>query len=580
MKGAKINIRTSLTRKLTNKSISSSVSKLNDSELNSSHLNEACDNSLLNNSLQTPTEENLLFPAVINSTNSFEKIVTEPKHEESAEVIQGFKPKIIQHQTTHKQPFSLSMARQRVATRQVDLQWLDGCLADGECSTSVNKSNNADEEDVIYSTDDEAPKARPSLAATPRPVAYPPSIASKSAEESEAPPPIVNKRKHPEDEVSSSNKKRQRIDETAVLHEENGTSQGFVDSKEDNDSDCSDSNRKLDVGVRNSTKENSTNAAKRERLERYLDNIIFPSLVIKQSLALNYSKMASGTANQNFVRINLKKKVFARGKKTQTGSGYKRQQWKQRQMGGAGGGGGKGKGNWKSKMTLTCRRCGEVGHWAKSCMSDKLLSMEQLKEQGDEEELEFPTLEEAMEKADDTAPKKKKTKEPVTDPTGADDLQLVDLPKVSLVEPFCSIDDPIPPIVMQTLKKFGHTTFRPGQEEAVMRILSGKSTLVVQSTGAGKSLCYQLPAVVYASRSPAITIVVSPLVSLMEDQIANLPSFVKAACLHSGQSEGHRQKTLQSLQSGSIHILLMSAESVTSTGRRDECLKFPWSSYF
>ncbi len=274
--------------------------------------------------------------------------------------------------------------------------------------------------------------------------------------------------------------------------------------------------------------------------------------------------MASGTANQNFVRINLKKKVFARGKKTQTGSGYKRQQWKQRQMGAGGGGGGKG--NWKSKMTLTCRRCGDVGHWAKNCRRDKLLSMEQLKEQGDEEEVEIPTLEEAMEKADDTAPKKKKTKEPVADPTGEDDLQLVELPKVSLVEPFCSLGEPMPAIVMQTLKKFGHTSFRPGQEEAVMRILSGNSTLVVQSTGAGKSLCYQLPAVVYASRSPAIPIVVSPLVSLMEDQIANLPSFVKAACLHSGQSEGHRQKTLQALQSGSIHILLMSAESVTSTG--------------
>ena len=272
--------------------------------------------------------------------------------------------------------------------------------------------------------------------------------------------------------------------------------------------------------------------------------------------------MASGTANQNFVRINLKKKVFARGKKTQTGSSYKRQQWKQRQNGGAGGG--KGNYNFKSK-TLTCRRCGEIGHWAKSCMSDKLLSMENLKEQGDEEEMEFPTLEEAMEQADTTGTKKKKTKEYV-EPQAEDDLQLVEMPKVNLVEPFCSAGDPVPPVVMQMLKKFGHSSFRPGQEETVMRILSGNSTLVVQSTGSGKSLCYQLPAVVYGQRSPAITIVVSPLVSLMEDQIANLPSFIKGVCLHSGQSEGQRQKHLQALQSGSVHILLISAESVTSTG--------------
>jgi ATP-dependent DNA helicase Q4 len=278
-----------------------------------------------------------------------------------------------------------------------------------------------------------------------------------------------------------------------------------------------------------------------------------------------YSKMASGTANQNYVRINLKKKVFARGKKTQTGGSYKRQQWKQRQNGGMGGGGGGGKGNYKSKMVTKCHRCGEIGHWAKTCMSDKLLSMEELKEQGDEEDLEFPTLEEAMEKAEEGTSKQRKKKEPVKT-EGEDDLQLVELPKVNQVEPFCSPGDPIPPIVMQMLKKFGHSSFRPGQEEVVMRILSGNSTLVVQSTGAGKSLCYQLPAVIYASRSPCVTIVVSPLVSLMEDQVANLPSFVKAICLHSGQSEGVRQKNLQLLQSGAIQILLLSAESVTSTG--------------
>lgn len=274
--------------------------------------------------------------------------------------------------------------------------------------------------------------------------------------------------------------------------------------------------------------------------------------------------MASGTANQNFVRINLKKKVFARGKKTQTGSSYKRQQWKERQNMANGFRGGKG--GFKSKAAMPCRRCGELGHWAKNCMSDKLLSMEQLKEIGDEEELEFPTLEEAMEKAEDMAGKRKKVKEPTFEKENDQDLQLVEVPSIKLVEPFCSPGDPVPAEVMQTLKKFGHTSFRVGQEEAIMRILSGKSTLVVQSTGSGKSLCYQLPAVLFAQRSPAITIVISPLVSLMEDQVVNLPSFVKAVCLHSGQTEGHRQKTLQALQSGTIHILLMSPESVTSTG--------------
>lgn len=69
------------------------------------------------------------------------------------------------------------------------------------------------------------------------------------------------------------------------------------------------------------------------------------------------------------------------------------------------------------------------------------------------------------------------------------------------------------------LKKFGFKQFRPGQEETIKRILSGLSTLVVLSTGGGKSLCYQLPAYIYGQRSRCLTLVVSPLVSLMEDQV-------------------------------------------------------------
>jgi len=66
---------------------------------------------------------------------------------------------------------------------------------------------------------------------------------------------------------------------------------------------------------------------------------------------------------------------------------------------------------------------------------------------------------------------------------------------------------------------FGHTKFRPGQEKAIMRILSGLSTLVTLSTGSGKSLCYQLPAYMFSKKSKCITLVISPLISLMEDQV-------------------------------------------------------------
>uniref|UniRef100_A0A669Q9W7 DNA 3'-5' helicase n=1 Tax=Phasianus colchicus TaxID=9054 RepID=A0A669Q9W7_PHACC len=75
------------------------------------------------------------------------------------------------------------------------------------------------------------------------------------------------------------------------------------------------------------------------------------------------------------------------------------------------------------------------------------------------------------------------------------------------------------PEVLDALSELGYSSFRPGQEVAIMRILSGLSTLVVLPTGMGKSLCYQLPAFLYHKRSRSIALVVSPLVSLMDDQV-------------------------------------------------------------
>ena len=64
-------------------------------------------------------------------------------------------------------------------------------------------------------------------------------------------------------------------------------------------------------------------------------------------------------------------------------------------------------------------------------------------------------------------------------------------------------------------KVFGYDSFRPGQEDIVRRLLAGQDVLAVMPTGAGKSICYQVPALLL----PGITIVVSPLVSLMKDQV-------------------------------------------------------------
>uniref|UniRef100_A0A8C1N6C1 DNA 3'-5' helicase n=1 Tax=Cyprinus carpio TaxID=7962 RepID=A0A8C1N6C1_CYPCA len=124
----------------------------------------------------------------------------------------------------------------------------------------------------------------------------------------------------------------------------------------------------------------------------------------------------------------------------------------------------------------------------------------------------------------------------------------------------------VPPEVYEALRDFGYKSFRPGQETAIMRILSGLSTLVVLSTGMGKSLCYQLPAYLYAQRSKCITLVVSPLVSLMDDQLSGLPPMLKAACIHSNMSKKQREAAIEKVKAGQVHVLLLSPEALVGGG--------------
>lgn len=106
-----------------------------------------------------------------------------------------------------------------------------------------------------------------------------------------------------------------------------------------------------------------------------------------------------------------------------------------------------------------------------------------------------------------------------------------------VVQPYySSLPNETPKEVLQALTLFGHKTFKNGQEQAILRVLSGMSTLVTLSTGSGKSLCYQLPAYLYSKKSHCITLVISPLVSLMEDQVHGIPDFVNAQCLHTNQT--------------------------------------------
>ncbi|XP_058686011.1 ATP-dependent DNA helicase Q4 [Poecile atricapillus] len=146
-----------------------------------------------------------------------------------------------------------------------------------------------------------------------------------------------------------------------------------------------------------------------------------------------------------------------------------------------------------------------------------------------------------------------------------------------------------PEEVLEALRILGYDSFRPGQAEAIMRVLSGISTLVVLSTGMGKSLCYQLPAFLYHRHSGSVSLVISPLVSLMDDQVSGLPSALKAVCIHSNLSQSQREAAMEKVskiprfpplglqksgiiqifhqvRSGKAQILLLSPESLVGSG--------------
>src|SRR3712207_3558216 len=111
---------------------------------------------------------------------------------------------------------------------------------------------------------------------------------------------------------------------------------------------------------------------------------------------------------------------------------------------------------------------------------------------------------------------------------------------------------------------FGHPGFRPGQEAAVSAAVEGRDVLVVMPTGAGKSLCYQLPALMREE----LTIVVSPLVSLMQDQVEALERRAPgaAAVINSQQDASANAAVLARARAGSLKLLYVAPERFSSPG--------------
>ena len=106
-------------------------------------------------------------------------------------------------------------------------------------------------------------------------------------------------------------------------------------------------------------------------------------------------------------------------------------------------------------------------------------------------------------------------------------------------------------------KHWGWSNFRPGQKEAIHASLSGKNTLVVLPTGGGKSLCFQMTAML----KDGICVVISPLVALMIDQVSALVGKnIRAISIHGSMGENELVEALDKCEFGKIKLLYLSPE--------------------
>jgi ATP-dependent DNA helicase RecQ len=119
-------------------------------------------------------------------------------------------------------------------------------------------------------------------------------------------------------------------------------------------------------------------------------------------------------------------------------------------------------------------------------------------------------------------------------------------------------------VLQRALARFGHTSLRPGQADVITDIFAGAPVIAVMPTGAGKSLCYQLPAIVLAEKG-GVTLVISPLIALMKDQVDALRARgVPAVALTSAAGASEQRETLDGIRAGSYTLVYVAPERFKS----------------
>lgn len=126
-----------------------------------------------------------------------------------------------------------------------------------------------------------------------------------------------------------------------------------------------------------------------------------------------------------------------------------------------------------------------------------------------------------------------------------------------------------PELVLKTV--FGYDSFRPLQKDIISNVLKKRDTLAIMPTGGGKSLCYQLPALIFQG----LTIVVSPLISLMQDQVSSLETAgIHSVFLNSSLNWEEYKSTVDDIKSGNVKIVYVSPEGL-ATGKIRDILTSP-----
>src|SRR4030095_13880816 len=122
---------------------------------------------------------------------------------------------------------------------------------------------------------------------------------------------------------------------------------------------------------------------------------------------------------------------------------------------------------------------------------------------------------------------------------------------------------PLPPLLPLLKQYFGFASFRPLQEEIIRDALAAKNVFALLPTGGGKSLCFQLPALV----RPGLTVVGAPLTALMKDQVDGLKaSGVPATFLNSSLEAGESRARLQGLRQGEFRLLYVAPDRLMLSG--------------